>query len=155
MAKQKPLPNWSPQKQPWISIYPHGTYAFDMVNLHDPSKYCKLLSWWVSIYYHTKRLFFTSEKCPSKIDLETNSPGVSYQNFPRTNLEGGHRMWYMDNIGACYYARWCPPVISWLIDFINYRYITNKNHRNWSICTNLANDLGHRLLSPTHPQVHR
>ena len=30
-------------------------------------------------------------------------------------------------------TRWCPPnVINWFINPINYRYITNKNHRYWS-----------------------
>ena len=40
-----------------------------------------------------------------------------------------------------------PPVISWFVIPINYRYITNKNHSYWSFVHQLSDsELGHHLV---------
>ena len=48
---------------------------------------------------------------------------------------------------------WCPPVISWFINPINYIVISTINRLNHSeigvIGTNLANELGHHLVLPS------
>ena len=35
-------------------------------------------------------------------------------------------------------TRWCPPVISWFINPINYRYISTINHSFWSYVHQLS-----------------